>query len=964
MEAVKKMNTGSCISHFEANLARLPKSVKQELEGSFRRWCERVDGSVLKEPVNGEFIESAITVCSSSLFVAESCVRDVELWSDIVSGIALYTTIGGKNDYKQALAAQVATNEKELMALLRVFRRREMVRIAWRDIAGWASVEETLSDLSALADACVQYALDFLHAEATQHWGLPVLSNGKEQGLVVLAMGKLGGGELNFSSDIDLIYCYAESGVLTTGKKHLDYGDFFSRLAKKLTRVLSDVTEDGFVYRVDTRLRPFGASGPWVMSFLGLENYYFTQAREWERYAMVKVRIIAGDDLGESLMATLNRFVYRRYLDYGAFEELRRLKYKIKEKLSAEGQADNIKLGHGGIREIEFVVQSFQLIRGGTDIDLQHRQLLVVLDRLSELGLLPVNDIKVLREAYIFLRKTENRLQQYRDEQVHNLPKEDNRRFLLAYSMGFDSWEKFLIVLDQYRFQVSVIFDQVFSCSEQKKNKGLSIWVGVLDDDVLTADLFDLGYIDTERLLEQVKKLRESVGVRRITTKGAEALDQLVPLVIENVRQVDNQDETLIRLLILLSKVAGRNVYFSLLIENPDALARLIKLTAASEWIVQQMATYPVLLDELLDGRTLYEPLLKDRLRADLNFIVEKNKSGDIEVLMNMLRQFKQVNMLRVAAAGIMDIIPVMVISDYLTTLAEVVLQQVALSAWDLLAPKHGVPEGCQFDSSGFAVIGLGKLGGYELGYGSDLDMVFLYHNTDERALTDGLKPISVVEFYVRLGQKIIFLLNSKLLSGVLYETDMRLRPNGASGLLAVSVKGYAIYQQENAWTWEHQALVRGRFVAGDPAVGAMFTAIREQVLSQSRDFDVLKREVLAMRLKMQDHFLKPHETLFDLKYGTGGIVDIEFIVQFYVLAYAESNLDLVTFTDNIRLLQLLQKKGLLSEPNAAVLQQAYCEYRIKNHQQVLQGQGVKVDVKCVEELRSQVESVWHAIMD
>jgi Glutamine synthetase adenylyltransferase len=320
--------------------------------------------------------------------------------------------------------------------------------------------------------------------------------------------------------------------------------------------------------------------------------------------------------------------------------------------------------------------------------------------------------------------------------------------------------------------------------------------------------------------------------------------------------------------------------------------------------------------------------------------------------------------MLRVAAAGIMDIIPVMVISDYLTTLAEVVLQQVALSAWDLLAQKHGVPEGCQFDSSGFAIIGLGKLGGYELGYGSDLDMVFLYHSTDERALTDGLKSISVVEFYLRLGQKIIFLLNSKLLSGLLYETDMRLRPNGASGLLAVSVKGYAIYQQENAWTWEHQALVRGRFVAGDPAVGAMFTAVREKALSQSRDFDVLKREVLAMRLKMQAHFLKPNETLFDLKYGTGGIVDIEFIVQFYVLAYAESNLDLVTFTDNSRLLQLLQKKGLLSEPNAAVLQQAYCEYRIKNHQQVLQGQGVKVDVKCVEELRSQVESVWHAIMD
>jgi glutamate-ammonia-ligase adenylyltransferase len=331
---------------------------------------------------------------------------------------------------------------------------------------------------------------------------------------------------------------------------------------------------------------------------------------------------------------------------------------------------------------------------------------------------------------------------------------------------------------------------------------------------------------------------------------------------------------------------------------------------------------------------------------------------------MNELRRFKQINMLRVAVAGIMDVIPVMVVSDYLTALAEVVLQQVVHSAWHLLGQKHGLPQGCDFESSGFAVIGLGKLGGYELGYGSDLDMVFLYHSVDEGALTDGLRPISTVEFYVRLGQKILFLLNSKLLSGILYQSDMRLRPNGDSGLLVVSVQGYAIYQQENAWTWEHQALVRGRFVAGDQSVGARFDTIRENILSQPRDFSVLKKEVLAMRLKMRDHFLKPNDTSFHLKHGTGGIVDIEFIVQFYVLAYAESNLELVTFTDNIRLLQLLHEKGVLSKRDADILQRAYCEYRIKSHQQVLQERAVAVDGRCVVELRSQVQSVWHAIMD
>ncbi|MEO1884442.1 MAG: bifunctional [glutamate--ammonia ligase]-adenylyl-L-tyrosine phosphorylase/[glutamate--ammonia-ligase] adenylyltransferase, partial [Methylococcales bacterium] len=900
-----------------------------------------------------------------SQFVAESCARDTALWADLVAGETLGTTVNREDFYTQALAAYTVTSEAELMVLLRRFRRCEMVRIAWRDIAGWASVEETLSDLSALADACVQYALDFLHVQATQQWGVPVLSNGKEQRLVVLAMGKLGGEELNFSSDIDLIYCYAESGELTAGKKHLDYSDFFSRLAKKLTRVLSDITVDGFVYRVDTRLRPFGASGPWVMSFLGLENYYYTQAREWERYAMVKARVIADDaDVGELLMETLNRFVYRRYLDYGAFEELRRIKYKIKEKLVEKGKVDNIKLGVGGIREIEFVVQSFQLIRGGTDIYLQHRQLLIILDRLKTTELLPEQDVEILRAAYLFLRKTENRLQQYRDEQVHDLPQTSQRKFLLAYSMGFDNWETFLVALDRHRQQVSGIFEQLFSRPDEKKSKGLSLWVGIADDDILITDWLALGYRDAENLLVRVKKLRESAVVRRLTTKGAETLDRLVPLVIEQTGQVMNQDETLIRLLGLLSKVAGRNVYFALLIENPKALTHLIKLTAASPWIGQQMAAYPVLFDELLDGRTLYEPLSKDKLNADLALVRAKNKGNDTETFMNELRRFKQINMLRVAVAGIMDVIPVMVVSDYLTALAEVVLQQVVHSAWHLLGQKYGRPKGCDFESSGFAVIGLGKLGGYELGYGSDLDMVFLYHSVDEGALTDGLRPISTVEFYVRLGQKILFLLNSKLLSGILYQSDMRLRPNGDSGLLVVSVQGYAIYQQENAWTWEHQALVRGRFVAGDQSVGARFDTIRENILSQPRDFSVLKKEVLAMRLKMRDHFLKPNDTSFHLKHGTGGIVDIEFIVQFYVLAYAESNLELVSFTDNIRLLQLLHEKGVLSKRDADILQRAYCEYRIKSHQQVLQERAVAVDSRCIVELRSQVQSVWHAIMD
>ncbi len=958
------MHKVSFVSQFESVIAQLPESIKKELEAPFRQWCSRMDEGGFKVPVGDEFIQSVIKVCGSSQFVAESCIKDPTLWSDLVMGETLFTAINHEDFYTQRLASHTVASEVELMVLLRRFRRCEMVRVTWRDITGWASVEETLLDLSALADACVQYALDFLHAQATKQWGTPTLLNGKEQRLIVLAMGKLGGKELNFSSDIDLIYCYAEAGELTAGRKHLDYSDFFSRLAKKLTRVLSELTVDGFVYRVDTRLRPFGASGPWVMSFLGLENYYFTQAREWERYAMVKARVIAGDaGSGKLLMSILNRFVYRRYLDYGAFEELRRIKYKIKEKLIAKGKIDNIKLGDGGIREVEFVVQSFQLIRGGTEIVLQHGQLLIVLDRLKRIGLLPEQEAEILRAAYLFLRKTENRIQQYRDEQTHDLPQTSQRRMLLVYSMGFDNWSDFLAVLERYRHQVSEIFGQVFSGATDKRSEGLSLWLGIADDEILKNGWLNLGYRDVEDLLVRVRKFRESPIVRRLTTKGAETLERLVPLVIEQTGQVMNQDETLVRLLGLLSKVAGRNVYFALLIENPKALTHLIKLTAASPWIAEQIATYPILFDELLDARTLYEPLSKEKLNADLALLLAKNKSNDTEILMNDLRRFKQINMLRVAAADIMGVIPVMKVSDYLTALAEVVLEEVVNSAWRLLAQKHGRPEGCDIESSGFAVIGLGKLGGYELGYGSDLDMVFLYHCANERALTDGLRAISVVEFYARLGQKILLLLNSKLLSGVLYESDMRLRPNGDSGLLVVSVQGYAIYQQENAWTWEHQALVRGRFVAGDRSVGARFDAVRIEILSQPRDFVALKKEVLGMRLKMRDHFFKPNEVLFHLKHGTGGIVDIEFIVQFCILAYAESNLELVTFTDNIRLLQLLNEKGVISKRDAEILQRAYCEYRIKSHKQILQGRTVEVEVSCVAELRSQVHSVWHAIM-
>ncbi len=947
----------SLIAQLQPQLLLLPETLRATVSDSLPPW--------LDAEFPADIIDSLVKVWASSEFIATSCTRKPELLLGLVESGDL-TRSYTSDHYATQLKHTSFSDEAVLMKALREFRRREMVRLAWRDLAGWSELSETLTELSWLADACIQTALDFLYQQACEKRGTPLLADGTPQQIIVLGMGKLGAFELNYSSDIDLIFAYPEDGVLPD-RKATTYGEFFTKLCQSLVRVLDDITVDGFVFRTDIRLRPYGDSGAVIITFDGMENYYLTQAREWERYAMIKARQVAGDFVtGKQLMAMLSAFVYRRYLDYGAFEELRSLKAQITQELRRKDRLENVKLGAGGIREIEFIGQAFQLIRGGTEKRLQTRGIIDVLQLLGELELLSPQDAKQLQQAYCFLRRVENHIQQYQDKQTHDLPTSETVQTILAYSLDYADWHSFKTELDTVRAGVHALFDQVFSVSKQGETQQLNqkIWLGVADEQELLDDLGEYGFRHPHASLAALQHFKNAANIRRLSSKGAGVLNRLMPQLFTALQNVANPDETLQRILDLFTAVAGRTVYLSLLEENPQGLAQLIKLSAASPWICEHLASYPILFDELLDADSLYIPLKKSDLNAQLEGLLASIEVQDLERLMIVLRQFKQQQVLRVAAADIMGVLPLMVVSDYLTYIAESIVEQVLAHAWLMLVEKHGYPPECHDEPKGFAILGFGKLGGLELGYGSDLDMVFLYDCADGNALTNGDKPISAAQFYGRLGLKVRHILDTKLLSGVLYEVDMRLRPSGDSGLLVTPISSYQDYLTNQAWTWEHQALVRARFIAGDENLKNQYQAIRHRVLSLPRDKDALKIEVREMREKMRTALATKDSDKFDLKQSKGGIADIEFMVQFGILAEAAEHPSLTTYTDNVRLLEGLQAHGIISQHAADTLKVAYCAYRDRGHKQVLQGDKAVIAETEVTDLRVQVEQIWQEIME
>ncbi|MBU2874053.1 bifunctional [glutamate--ammonia ligase]-adenylyl-L-tyrosine phosphorylase/[glutamate--ammonia-ligase] adenylyltransferase [Marinobacter salexigens] len=886
-------------------------------------------------------------------------------------------------DYLQARWGESladVTDEPSLHAALRRFRRETQFRIIWRDLLRWADLEETMAATSAFAEVCIQGALDWLHEAACEQYGTPwgkdpVSGEEVPQSLVVIGMGKLGGRELNVSSDIDLIFAFPGKGETRGSGRSLDNQQFFIRLGQRLIQALDQITADGFVFRVDMRLRPYGQSGALALSFAALETYYQDQGRDWERYAMVKSRVVAGDmKAGQVLMESLRPFVYRRYIDFSAFESLRSMKAMIGREVRRQGLENNIKLGSGGIREIEFVVQAFQLIRGGRDRELQQRELLIILKELEVLELLPPQVINELREAYVFLRNLEHVLQGMEDKQTQLLPENDLARARIALIMGFDDWHSCQQELARHRENVATHFANIIASEEDDSSAQSSLdegwcelWLAEVDEASDTQWLEKHGYEDPAASLRLLRSLRDSRTVQTMQTQGRKRLNQFMPVLLEALTEVDKPSETLSRVLQLVEAILRRTAYMVLLLENPGARAQLVSLCSESPWIARQLAETPLLLDELLNAESLYSPPARDELQDDLRQQMLRISYDDLENQMESLRHFKKAHTLRVAASELKGTLPLMKVSDYLTWIAEVVLDHVVDVAFANLVARHGYPGQAEGVSRGtdFAIIGYGKLGGIELGYTSDLDLVFI-HTADPALATDGDKPIDNAVFYTRLGQRIVHILNAQTPSGQLYEVDMRLRPSGNSGLLVSTLQAFEKYQRNDAWTWEHQALARARGVAGSTEAISAFETVRHNILCQSRDKDKLRHEVVEMREKMRSTLGTPEskqEETFHIKHDAGGIVDMEFMVQYLMLAWCELHPELTQWSDNIRQMEELGRAGVLPVSDAEKLREAYIALRSSIHRRALQNLNSQVAGGAFVDERVYIRSVWQKVM-
>jgi glutamate-ammonia-ligase adenylyltransferase len=928
------------------------------------------------------FSEQIKTVFSLSDFVAEQSLKHPIWLTELLVEKVLFAE---QIDYQNKLAELLAEIESEaiLMQKLRQFRHFHMLRIAWRDLLNIQTIEDSLAQVSELARQLITQTNSWLYQFLQPRFGLPEGEFGP-QPMLILGMGKLGGDELNFSSDIDLIFTYASVGNTTGGKKSIENQQFFTKLAQKLIAALDQMTADGQVYRVDMRLRPFGDSGPLVMHFDAMEDYYQEQGRDWERYAMLKASILNKPSAYTKLLSDiLQPFIYRRYLDFSAIESLRSMKSMIEQEVRRRGLTNNIKLGKGGIREAEFVVQSLQLINGGRESSLKVQSLQLALSELVNLQILPAQSAKDLQQSYLWLRKVEHCLQQFADKQTQVLPNNNTDQKRLLYILGMTDYEDFMQQLALHcdavhqQFSLLVKEDPTLQddIADEQQQGAKDLWQLQLDAQEtqsilnhwhLTDEVLTTGIRIGEDVYQQVSAFKQNLTTQRIGQRGLTTLNDLMPVIIHNILSSSANDhrELFRRVFTVLHAILGRTAYLQLLFENQAALFHLVKLCAASPWVTAQIARFPLLLDELLNPISLYQPVAFNQYADELRQALLRVEPEDLELQIETLRQFKLSQQLKIAAGDISNALPVMQVSDHLTHLAEAIIVQVVDIAWQQMVAKHGVPV-CEtqgpknIQNKGFAVLGFGKLGGWELGYGSDLDLVFL-HNCDGQQPTNGKKPIGASGFYIKLAQRILHIFTIKTGLGILYDVDMRLRPSGNAGLLVCHVNGFATYETENAWTWEHQALGRARFISGCSQLRERFSAVRLAVLAKPRELSGLAHEVVSMREKMRAHLAKGNAQNIDLKQDAGGIADIEFIVQFMLLAHTSVYPSLAKWPDNVRILADLAKLSLVTKAEADTLSQAYLEYRNYAHRLALQnGELAAINTSLVD-LQIKVKAIWH----
>lgn len=919
---------------FNPIIETYPELLHPILQQYVERFTHRAPDMVAT--LDEEQARTLLHVWSGSHFAAELCCREPSVLKTLMDSDEL-TQVCTPNKYQEKCQAalRVTDNEASLMKALRQWRNREMLRIVWRDLTQQASLQQTVNELSAMADAAVMQTVDRLYEWYSKKYGVPLDSEQRAQQLLVVAMGKLGGKELNFSSDIDLIFAYPEKSC------------FFLSMAQQLIKVLHTRTEDGFVFRVDMRLRPYGNSGELAMSFSALQTYYREQGRDWERYALIKARILTGSaEQISQLQSIIRPFVYRRYTDYGVIESLRQMKKLIQTEVVTKGLQGDIKLGAGGIRQVEFIAQVFQLIRGGQDRHLQQRTLLAILDYLALVKTLDVAVVEELTQAYRFLRVLEHRLQMLNDQQTHKLPSEEVTQLRIARHMSFSDWDAFMQTLEVHRQHVEYHFERVLAppmadqcpVADRTLKPFLDWWDTKTTQENIVPTLVDMGFKQAKNAAQILQDFRDSRRCRQLTDESKKRLRNLLPLLLQSIAPLENADIALPRLVRLIEAITRRSAYVVLLLEDPKALSRVAQFYAASPWIAKQVTDFPFLLDRLLGGDLVSTDIMKSfehELRQHVLSIPEQ----DLEQHMEALHRFKYGKMLQIAAADILRTLTPLQVSYYLSAIAEVLLQQVQMLATRTNSFLQDVD---------FAIVVYGRLGGGELSYDSDLDLVFLYQgdaNADEPT--------------IRLAQRIIHIVNTRTASGFLYQVDTRLRPSGSAGLLVSRMDAFADYQLHSAWTWEHQALVRARMISGSEVLKERFIALRHKVLCQKRDLTLLRQEVIDMRERMREAHFKKNMAVMDVKQAPGGSVDIEFLVQYGVLAWAHDHPHIIQHTDNIGLLRQFAACSLVSKEESQLLREAYRAYSAFMQAQTLQETEELVSEKNFHYYQQQVMAIW-----
>jgi glutamate-ammonia-ligase adenylyltransferase len=909
--------------------------------------------------------EELARVIAASEFAASVLIQDPEAL-DWLTRHSEPDSVRAANAECERRAGAAAT-PLEAQRLLRQWRRREMLRIAWRDIAGLADVRETLRVVSELADGCIRAAARAARSHLSAPFGLPRTRSGEEVPLIVLGMGKLGGFELNFSSDIDLVFLFAQAGE-TDGARVVDNEEYFNRLGHELIRLLYARTEDGFAFRVDMRLRPFGESGPLVVSLAALDDYLQQHGRDWERYAWIKARAIVGADAYEAANQEFVRpFVYRRYLDFGVFDSLRDMKALIVREVARRELEQDLKLGLGGIREIEFIVQSMQLVRGGSDRRLQNPVLLEVLPMLVGSKLLSSEEVSQLTGAYLVLRKAENALQMIRDQQVHSIPADPADRARLCLNLGVRDWSEAVAHIDGARQIVARQFESLLfgaGDTQRRDGEGALAWLDSEEIDI-GEELAISGFptLAISAVAKQLEAYRHAAPYRRLDESGRRRLRVILERLLEAAALLASPATVVARVLRVLDAIGARSSYLALLKEQPPALDRLIEVCAISGFLARQIADFPLLLDELIDAKAFDELPSRARFARELGARTERLPADDPEREVEALRVFQKVAVFSVALADLTGRLPLMRVSDRLTDIAELIIQCCMDLAWEQMTSVYGVPrcgdDGANSRTVNVAVAGYGKLGGLELGYSSDLDLVFLHDSRGEFQQTAGERPTDNVVFFLRLGQRIVHLLTMHSAAGRLYEVDMRLRPNGKGGFLMTGIDAFETYQHQDAWTWEHQALLRARAVAGDAGLCERFESARRRVLCTAVRRATLRTDVMEMRLRMRRELSASGPEQFDIKQDAGGIADIEFLVQYWVLAAASAHPELVTYSDNIRQLEGLAAVGVIDAGTAGRLKETYISYRTILHHLSLEGGERVVEAAAHAEARARVEEIW-----